>query len=231
MKKTIFIFLLGCSFSTYAQVELNPNSVNAELRVNSTTKGILLPRINSPNIVSSPQEGLLIYDKSTKAPAFHDGTQWNSMMMMPSVVKTDSLSYSFLTGFGPLFLINNPLPMLSLSTGGSYPGPPGNISWQSFSFSKNSDRNTIGLLNIFGNKSLATTMVLEVKVYKKGTSLPYFSYKFSNIYVSSVQFGASTVGTSNTEFYSIEPKIYAWKDHVSGFSIGFDTITGTQVAY
>ena len=216
-----------------AQVELNPNSVNAELRVNSTTKGILLPRLNNPSVVNSPQEGLLIYDKSTKAPALHDGTQWNKVMMMPmpSVVGTDSLSYAFLTGFGPLFLINNPLPMLSLSMGASYPGPPGNISWQSFNFSKTLDRNTVGLLNMFGNKSLATTMVLEVKVYKKGATLPYFSYKFSNVYVSSVQFGASTGGTANTEFYSIEPKTYAWKDYVSGFSIGFDTTTGTQVAY
>ncbi len=235
MKKLLFFSILLITNGLNAQIGIGTNtpSANAVLDVNSTNKGLMLPRLNSTAAVSSPTAGLMIYDKSTNAPALHDGMQWNKVMMMPmpSVVGTDSLSYAFLTGFGLLFLINNPLPLLSLSVGASYPGSPGNISWQSFSFSKILDRNTIGLLNIFGNKSAVTTIVLEVKIYKKGTTTPYFSYKFSNIYVSSVQFGASAGGTANTEFYSIEPKIYAWKDFVTGFSIGFDTVTNTQVAY
>ncbi len=208
MKNLTFFLILLCSFPAFSQVEISPTSLNSELRVNSATKGILLPRVSSPSVVNSPEEGLMIYDKATKSPAFHDGAKWNSLMMpMPSVVGTDSLTYTFLTGFGPLFLTNNPLPMLSMSTGGSFPGAPNPISWQSFNFSKILDRNTIGLLNIFGNKSVATNMVLEVMVYKKGATLPYFSYKFSNIYVSSVQFVAITGGTANVENYSIEPVI------------------------
>lgn len=87
MKNLTLCIILVCSFPAFSQVEISPTSVNAELRVNSATKGILLPRVNSPSLVNSPEEGLMIYDKATKVPAFHDGAKWNSMMMpMPSVV-------------------------------------------------------------------------------------------------------------------------------------------------
>lgn len=235
MKKLIFLSILLFSHFVNAQIGIGTNtpSANAVLDVNSTNKGLMLPRLNNTAAVSNPTAGLMIYDKSNNAPALHDGTQWNKviMMPMPSVVGTDSLSYSFLVGFGLLFLTNNPLPLQSMSMGGSYPGGPSPVSWQDFSFVKSLDRNTIGFLNLFGNKSVATTTVIEVKVYKKGTSLHYFSYKFTNLIVSSVSFGASTGGTGNYEQYSIQAKIIGWKDTVSGFSIGFDTTTGLQVAY
>ena len=232
MKNLALFLILISSISAFSQVELNPTSVNAELRINSTNKGVLLPRVNSSSLINSPEVGLMVYDKSTKTPAFYNGTQWVNMVM-PTVVGTDSLSYSFLVGYPALslFLINNPLPMLSLSMGASYPGPPGSVSWQSFNFTKQLDRNTIGFLNLLGNKTQATTAVIEVKVYKKGATVHYFSYKLSNIIVNSVQFGASTGGTGNIENYSITPQIYGWKDNVSGFSIGFDTTTGLQIAY
>jgi hypothetical protein len=227
MKKLIFLSILLISHFVNAQIGIGTNtpSANAVLDVNSTNKGLMLPRLNNTAAVSNPTAGLMIYDKSTNAPALHDGTQWNKVMMMPmpSVIGTDSLTYAFLVGFSPLFLINNPLPLQSMSMGGSYPESPNSISWQDLSFSKPLDRNTIEFLNFFGNKSAATTAVIEIKVYKKGTSLPYFSYKFTNLIVNSVLFGASTGGTGNYEQYSIQPKIFGWKDNVTGFSIGFDT--------
>ncbi len=232
MKNITFYIILTCSFPAFSQVEISPTSVNAELRVNSATKGILLPRVNSPSLVNSPEEGLMIYDKATKAPAFHDGAKWNSMMMpMPSVVGTDSLTYTFLTGYGPLIQINNPLPLLSMSMGASFPGAPNNITWQSFNFSKAMDLNTIPLITIFGNKPATTNIVIEIKVYKKGTNLHYFSYKFSNIILSSVQFGALTGSTGQVESFSMEAKIFAWKNNITGQSVGFDTTTGAQVTY
>ena len=44
------------------------------------------------------------------------------------------------------------LPLLAMSVGASFPGGTNPISWQSLNFSKPMDRNTIGLLNLFGNK-------------------------------------------------------------------------------
>lgn len=93
------------------------------------------------------------------------------------------------------------------------------------------DLNTIPLITIFGNKPATTSIVMEIKVYKKGTTLHYFSYKFSNITLSSIQLGASTGGTGQVENYSMEAKIFAWKNNVTGQSVGFDTTTGTQVTY
>jgi hypothetical protein len=189
MKKLLLLSILLISHFVNAQVGIGTNtpSTNAVLDVNSTNKGLMLPRLNNTLAVSSPTAGLVIFDKSTKAPAYHDGTQWNSMMMpMPSIVGTDSLSYAFLVGFGPLFLINNPLPLQSMSMGGSYPGSPNPISWQDFSFVKLLDRNTIGFLNLFGNKSAATTAVIEVKVYKKRD---FSSLFLLQIYQSNREFG------------------------------------------
>lgn len=77
----------------------------------------------------------------------------------------------------------------------------------------------------------STTAIIEVKVYKKGTSLHYFFYKLSNIIVRSAQFGVTTGGTGQSEVFSIEAKIYGWKDNVTGFSIAFDTTIGGKVAY
>jgi hypothetical protein len=121
MKKLIFLSILLISHFVNAQIGIGTNtpSANAVLDVNSTNKGLMLPRLNNTLAVSSPTAGLMIYDKSTNAPALHVETQWNKVMMMPmpSVVGTDSLTYAFLVGFGPLFLINNPLPLQSMSMG------------------------------------------------------------------------------------------------------------------
>lgn len=89
MKKLLLFSILLIPIFTKAQIEVgtNTSSANAVLDVNSTNKGLILPRLNNTAAINSPTAGLIIYDKATKAPAYHDGKQWNSMMMaMSSVV-------------------------------------------------------------------------------------------------------------------------------------------------
>ena len=52
-----------------------PNA-SAILDITSTTKGLLLPRITTMNDITSPAEGLLVYDNTAKQLAFRNATAW-----------------------------------------------------------------------------------------------------------------------------------------------------------
>ncbi|KAF0194988.1 MAG: hypothetical protein FD166_3228 [Bacteroidetes bacterium] len=58
---------------------------SAALDVNSTTKGFLPPRMNTTqrNDISSPVEGLVVYNTDEKALNVFNGTEWSSMKPFP----------------------------------------------------------------------------------------------------------------------------------------------------
>lgn len=80
MKKIIFSFLLISSTSLLAQVGIGTNTPNnsAMLEVQSTTKGILFPRMNSiqRTSIASPAAGLHVFDITTNSLWFYNGTYW-----------------------------------------------------------------------------------------------------------------------------------------------------------
>ena len=55
----------------------DPAAASALLDIQSTEKGLLLPRTNHSGI-GTPVGGLLIYSTVSKAPIFYDGTDWNA---------------------------------------------------------------------------------------------------------------------------------------------------------
>lgn len=63
----------GTLFGTKAS---NLPASSAELEVYSTSKGVLLPRVTSASVISSPAVGLLVYDKTEKSYAYFDGASW-----------------------------------------------------------------------------------------------------------------------------------------------------------
>jgi hypothetical protein len=68
----------------FAQIGINSNNTaphpSAQLDVNSTNKGLLLPRITSPNsTISSPAAGLMVYDQSNANLAFYNGSSWSNI--------------------------------------------------------------------------------------------------------------------------------------------------------
>ena len=85
MKNPIFtlttLAFLGLS-TTYAQVKVgdNPTSINssAAFEVESTTKGILPPRMTSAqrNAIASPAEGLTVYNTEVNCLQWFNGTGW-----------------------------------------------------------------------------------------------------------------------------------------------------------
>ena len=87
MKKLIFPFLFGlASYSAFGQVGINttggdPNS-SAMLDVESTSKGVLIPRMTKTqrDAISSPATGLLIYQTdNSEGFYFYTGTAWSKI--------------------------------------------------------------------------------------------------------------------------------------------------------
>jgi|GEM_PF-1352148 len=77
-KITTLILVMMCSLASMAQVGIGTNSANANaaLDVVSTTQGILLPRMTTAqrNAISSPAEGLTIFNTTTNAMQTNTGT-------------------------------------------------------------------------------------------------------------------------------------------------------------
>ena len=78
----MFIFSWFLFVQIYAQMGVgttNPNTA-ALLEVNSTSKGVLIPRMSSAqmNAIASPAEGLMVYNTDVKSVKIYNGTQWCS---------------------------------------------------------------------------------------------------------------------------------------------------------
>lgn len=77
---TSFCFLLVFALSAQNQVGINQSNVDrsAVLEMNSTTKGFLLPRMNTGNrnSISSPAQGLFIYETTSNALWYFNGAGW-----------------------------------------------------------------------------------------------------------------------------------------------------------
>jgi hypothetical protein len=226
MKNLLALFLLSVSLTAFSQVEINASSPNAELEVISQTKGILLPRLNNTGVVTSPEEGLFIYDKAAKSPAFHDGAKWNSMiMMMPNSSLDDSLTYNLMLGPGPG---GEELELESISEGGS-----GGEDRFTVNISKPRDKNRILLLRkFFINRGSTTNSVsmgpmdpapnLVINIYHKGAATPYFTYKFTDWEILAYSTGHSLGRLGQSESYTLWARIIGYKDWATNETIAID---------
>ena len=82
---TIILGITLVSFSTsFAQVGIGTTSPNnaAELDINSTTKGVLFPRMTNAQMtaITSPASGLQIYNTDANCMYFYNGQQWVSTL-------------------------------------------------------------------------------------------------------------------------------------------------------
>ena len=86
MKQFIITIFIICSFHFLQAQNVGigtstPNS-SAVLDVNSTTKGLLIPRMNTGQRtgIASPVAGLMVYDTDFKEYYHHDGTTWKKVL-------------------------------------------------------------------------------------------------------------------------------------------------------
>jgi hypothetical protein len=94
MKAIILSFVfIGLGFTTYAQIGIGTTSpaATAALDIESTTKGLLIPRLTQTqrNAIQSPATGLMIFCTDCAAqgqPQFYNGASWNSMLKSASLL-------------------------------------------------------------------------------------------------------------------------------------------------
>jgi hypothetical protein len=107
---------------------LNPHQ-SAKLEVQSTEQGFLAPRMSSLQrlAISSPSEGLLVFDLSDSAYWFYDGIQWKPLdAVIPpfpapsSDILVSFLSQSGLAGAGPTIIGSGSIAAASLTEDGQW---------------------------------------------------------------------------------------------------------------
>src|SRR5262245_10374691 len=73
----------------------NPPNSSAGLDIDFTNKGLLIPRLSTSQrtAITSPANGLLVYDTDIKAFFYFEGTQWTQIGTASS--STSTMDFSF----------------------------------------------------------------------------------------------------------------------------------------
>lgn len=84
LSKIIILFLFISPNFLLAQLGVNSDNSapdpSAQLDVKSSNKGLLLPRIISPNsAIASPAAGLMVYDQANANISYYNGTNWSNL--------------------------------------------------------------------------------------------------------------------------------------------------------
>jgi hypothetical protein len=73
---TSFLFFSILSFSQNVGIGTSTPNASALLELQSTNKGLLLPRVADTTAISSPAKGLLVFANASNSAWFYDGTKW-----------------------------------------------------------------------------------------------------------------------------------------------------------
>ena len=237
MKTLHFLIILISVQAVQAQVGIGTASPspNAVLDVSSTTKGLMLPRVSDTLSVRNPSAGLMIFNRKTQSPAIHDGTRWNSLATQSSAsaaTGADSVTYSI---SGGIFTAGT-FGMASVSTGIANPvvvgggggGSQGRATFSDVLITKPVDVNSVPFVRAISSGSSAS--VVEIKMFKAGTSTPYYSIKVTNPRIT--RYDIAT-GNSNqlVEQISMAGTIVGFKNLVTGIGFAWDIARNVSVPY
>jgi hypothetical protein len=233
--KKFFYSLIAMTFISCANAQTvgigttTPDN-KAILDIFSPTKGVLIPRINDTSNVTNPLEGMMIYNKNTKAPFYHNGSQWLSLGgRFPSSQQTTGASITYQVS-APGFS-GGELPVFSAQVGSGIgvvqPSSTSASSTSEFIFTKELDVNSMGFNLATLQGTLCTN--IEFKFYASNASVPYLSYRFQNVYFSG--YSVSSGGERPIESISVNFKNYGFKDWVNNVSFGYDVVTHSLTSY
>lgn len=232
--KKFFCLFLALAFITSAKSQTVgigttvPDS-NAVLDVFSDNKGILIPRVGDTGTIASPLEGMIIYNKNTKTPYYHDGIRWVSLGgRLPSGATSAQSRITYQVS-APGFS-GTELDATSFQWGagiGVGPGGPSLSSSSEITFTKQFDIDSDG----FNLATLRGTNYpsIEFKFYAGASLAPYLSYRLQNIYFSG--YSVSTASDIPSEAISIYFENYGFWDRVNNVQFGFNVRTHTNTAY
>jgi hypothetical protein len=242
MRLVILLFGLFAFTTSGGQVGIGTNtpSANAALDVNSTDKGILLPRVNDTSTVNNPSEGLMIYNKHMQSPAYHDGLKWNSMAGRASAATssapaTDSITYTITNAANGLAngtfstILNYSSSMSSsynFSTGLTVNF--GNIGRASIQ--KLLDVNSIPISKSIATGAFAPNMSIEFNFFASGSATPYYSIKLTKVFFDFYSISVQS-GSVFTETIYVSAAIYGFKNWVTGQSFAYNIQTQSLALY
>lgn len=94
LSQLFFYLIIGLVVNvSYAQVGIGTTTPNESsmLDIQSTTKGILIPRMTSAErtVIASPANGLLVFDTTSKSFWFYNVNTWKELVSSSSIVDAD----------------------------------------------------------------------------------------------------------------------------------------------
>lgn len=84
-KKLYITISLLITSVVLAQVGIGTNNPQSILDIKSTNSGVLLPSISNTNAITTPQEGMIIYNPSSSTFNFYDGTSWINLIKQSDI--------------------------------------------------------------------------------------------------------------------------------------------------
>jgi len=210
MKTSLFLISLFALITVKGQgvgIGTNTPNSNAILDVNSTNKGILLPRVPDTSNISNPSAGLFMFNQNTRTPNFHDGTRWQSLNSFASP-RTDSISYSIASVTGDFSV--GIFGLTDISHSGTYTTA---VSMNTIIITKGYDINSEAFKR--GLAAQQTFPVIEFKLYNAGDVNPYFSVKLTTWHIITESMNYSPADGKLTEQYTLTASLIGFKDWVN----------------
>ena len=155
-----------------------------------------------------------------------NGNLFRSMMMPPTGGR-DSLTYTIITGFGPVFPPGT-YPLQAFNVNGVHENFTG--SGVAANLTKGRDEVSPGFVYLIALQP-ANSIEIEVKVYESGASTRYFSYKLKNITVLAFSHGTEKGEEGLSETYTLVGTVFGVKNVETGGSFAFDSVTDMEVSY
>jgi hypothetical protein len=207
-------------------------SSSAVADFNSSTKGVLLPRLTDTDVVVSPAAGLVMYNQATKTPNYFDGTKWNSLNGSGNAVPLQgSITYT-ITGtatVGGLTVDAGSLAAIDYSNLSFAPrtsvfgAGAKSENMDSIIIYKEFDANSI----VFKRAHLGNIVLsaIEISQFQPGATTPFYSIKLSSFKVSSQSYFISEKTGRLTEKYGLLAQTIGYKDWVNNKSFSYNAST------
>jgi type VI protein secretion system component Hcp len=100
-----------------------------------------------------------------------------------------------------------------------------------FNITKKPDLSTTGLMYMLFEQTTSNNVTIEIEVYKKGETSPYFAYKLKDIQILALQVGNQNGTVPAMESYTLGAKLYGYNNIESNRSVAFNTNTASIITY
>ena len=204
-------------------VGTNTPDPSAALEVSNANKGLLLPRLTDTTMVSSPAEGLMIYNKKTKSPSYFDGSNWMSVDNSNAALNPQDSIVFILSNSNTAGLSNGTYKAFTAEDFGSavYATSSNPPDMNTITLSKYFDATSVGFKRLMATKGI-NSGTLEVLIFNRGsTTIPYYSFKVTSWYTLEFHTSVSALDGKLIENYKLTGQSIAFKNWTTNSSFTY----------